>query len=169
MLSTPPAFILSQDQTLVKNLILLMQVKFKFVPGPRKLLAFLSLLLFFRLTFKCLFWIILFDRIFRDVVYCSIIKVLCFCLSHATAILEYHIFVSLSTTFLNFIFKLFAHNYILSLCSRRYRFPSRDSLVRIAHNVVNCQHCFCFFFNLNNLFNFHAIKHCFLTILPTHI
>ena len=85
------------------------------------------------------------------------------------AILEYHIFVSLSTTFLNFIFKLFAHNYILSLCSRRYRFPSRDSLVRIAHNAVNCQHCFCFFFNLNNLFNFHAIKHYFLTILPTHI
>lgn len=93
----------------------------------------------------------------------------CFCLSHATAILEYHIFVSLSTTFLNFIFKLFAHNYILSLCSRRYRFPSRDSLVRIAHNVVNCQHCFCFFFNLNNLFNFHAIEYCFLTILPTRI
>ena len=88
MLSTPPAFILSQDQTLVKSVCL----------GQESLLAILFLLLF------GLFQTVLKNLLLRNfqgsVVYCSVIKVLCFPLSvQATALIDYHIVSCLSTTF----------------------------------------------------------------------
>ena len=98
VLSTPPAFILSQDQTLV----------FKFSPVRINSWLILSFLLclvsFFRIFSFSL-------RIFGVGIYCSIIKVLLLLTSRiaplglslsATAHLFYHSFFALSTTFLNF-------------------------------------------------------------------
>ena len=76
------------------------------------LLLFIRLVLNFQIhpakpdfsSFKTTFWNFS-QEIFKVVVYCLIIKVLC-CCSLATAILDYHIFRRLSTTF-SFLFFIF--------------------------------------------------------------
>ena len=95
MLSTPPAFILSQDQTLMFNLSLNINVSF----FRRDLLR----LYCFRFVFSDLFSFILFKN-FRDciTVYLSRFRVVVF----TTAWLYYHNHLSLSTTFLFFFFHL---------------------------------------------------------------
>ena len=92
VLGTPPAFILSQDQTL----------KLKFFPGPN--LAWLISKPFyccFRFCSECSHsWPKPsghFYKNFQGFTYCSVFKVLC---CFATARLIYHIFSRLSTAFL---------------------------------------------------------------------
>ena len=124
MLSTPPAFILSQDQTLVKNVCIRVRIAWQFC----------SCLLFWFDIFRCPFLKNLFKEFSGFVVYCSVINVLfcccrfmrqllyyikvfhvcqqLFCFSfllffreavpHATALIEYHIHLSLSTAFFFF-------------------------------------------------------------------
>ena len=66
MLSTPPAFILSQDQTLVKNVCIRVRIAWQFC----------SCLLFWFDIFRCPFLKNLFKEFSGFVVYCSVINVL---------------------------------------------------------------------------------------------
>ena len=66
MLSTPPAFILSQDQTLVKNDCIRVRIAWQFC----------SCLLFWFDIFRCPFLKNLFKEFSGFVVYCSVINVL---------------------------------------------------------------------------------------------
>ena len=66
MLSTPPAFILSQDQTLVKNVCIRVRIAWQFC----------SCLLFWFDIFWCPFLKNLFKEFSGFVVYCSVINVL---------------------------------------------------------------------------------------------
>ena len=94
-----------------------------------KLLAFLSryLLLASDLCFRSAwfpFWIFLLE-IFRVVVYCSVIKVLCFVVFRisATTSISYHVASRLSTTFFNFFllpFRKFSANTSKPALPRRY-------------------------------------------------
>ena len=125
MLSTPPAFILSQDQTLVKSVCTQSRIAWQFC----------SCLLFWFDIFRCPFLKNLFKEFSGFVVYCSVINVLfcccrfmrqllyyikafhvcqqlfyfffccCEAVPHATALIEYHIPPSLSTAFL-FVFAI---------------------------------------------------------------
>ena len=97
VLGTPPAFILSQDQTLM----------LKFIPVQN--LAWLVLnrsTVVFRFCSECSHsWPITkghFYKNFQGFTYCSVFKVLLFVVVSATARLLYHNFVRLSTTFLKF-------------------------------------------------------------------
>ena len=97
VLSTPPAFILSQDQTLVKNISnrLLHRSNNQVCSGIKKTTSFLYPFYCFRFDIfsmsvlnNSLF------RIFRDVVYCLIIKVLfvfC-CLSRVSLVIITFVF-----------------------------------------------------------------------------
>ena len=97
VLSTPPAFILSQDQTLVKNMLsrLLHLLNNQVCSGIKKTTSFLY-------PFYCFIGLYHFDtvlnnslfRIFRDVVYCLIIKVLfiCCCLSRVSLVIITFVF-----------------------------------------------------------------------------
>ena len=69
VLSTPPAFILSQDQTLVKNVCIRVRIAWQFC----------SCLLFWFDIFRCPFLKNLFKEFSGFVVYCSVINVLCYC------------------------------------------------------------------------------------------
>ena len=98
VLGTPPAFILSQDQTLM----------LKFIPVQN--LAWLVLnrsTVVFRFCSECSHsWPITkghFYKNFQGFTYCSVFKVLC---CFATAILLYHRFAVLSTAFLKSFFEL---------------------------------------------------------------
>ena len=100
VLGTPPAFILSQDQTLM----------LKFIPVQN--LAWLVLnrsTVVFRFCSECSHsWPITkghFYKNFQGFTYCSVFKVLC---CFATARLLYHSVFCLSTTFLKFFVFLFA-------------------------------------------------------------
>ena len=66
MLSTPPAFILSQDQTLVKNVCIRVRIAWQFC----------FCLLFWFDIFRCPFLKNLFKEFSGFVVYCSVINVL---------------------------------------------------------------------------------------------
>ena len=66
VLSTPPAFILSQDQTLVKNVCIRVRIAWQFC----------SCLLFWFDIFRCPFLKNLFKEFSGSVVYCSVINVL---------------------------------------------------------------------------------------------
>ena len=66
VLSTPPAFILSQDQTLVKNVCIRVRIAWQFC----------SCLLFWFDIFRCPFLKNLFKEFSGFVVYCSVINVL---------------------------------------------------------------------------------------------
>ena len=87
VLSTPPAFILSQDQTLM----------FKFVRSKSVWLILPFLLLFG--SFEPFLKIFSYKKFSRVVVYCSVIKVLTSLCSFATAHLFYHKHFALSRTF----------------------------------------------------------------------
>ena len=98
MLSTPPAFILSQDQTLVKNVCIRVRIAWQFC----------SCLLFWFDIFRCPFLKNLFKEFSGFVVYCSVINVLFLLLPfHATAFTLYQSVSCLSTTFLNYFLSLF--------------------------------------------------------------
>ena len=103
VLSTPPAFILSQDQTLVKNISnrLLHRSNNQVCSGIKKTTSFLyPFYCFIGLhLFQMLFWIILCLE-FSGML--SIVQLSMFFVVFATAMLEYHIFCRLSTTFLIF-------------------------------------------------------------------
>ena len=112
MLSTPPAFILSQDQTLVKNVCIRVRIAWQFC----------SCLLFWFDIFRCPFLKNLFKEFSGFVVYCSVINVLFLLLPfHATVFILYQSLSCLSTTFL-FLFLLL------------WSSSSRDSLFRIAYS-----------------------------------
>ena len=97
MLSTPPAFILSQDQTLVKNVCIRVRIAWQFC----------SCLLFWFDIFRCPFLKNLFKEFSGFVVYCSVINVLFLLLPfHATAFILYQSVSCLSTTFLNYFLSL---------------------------------------------------------------
>ena len=93
VLGTPPAFILSQDQTLVKSVCIQFSTAWQFC----------SCLLFFRFDIQCL--VLNYSKeSFRVVVYCSIIKVLCHS-RDSLFILSYSF--QLVKNFLKFIFLCF--------------------------------------------------------------
>ena len=112
MLSTPPAFILSQDQTLVKNVCIRVKIAWQFC----------SCLLFWFDIFRCPFLKNLFKEFSGFVVYCSVINVLFCCCRFMRQLLycikAFHVCQQL---FL-FLFLLLWSN------------PSRDSFNRIAHS-----------------------------------
>ena len=125
MLSTPPAFILSQDQTLVKNVCIRVRIAWQFC----------SCLLFWFDIFRCPFLKNLFKEFSGFVVYCSVINVLfvvavscdsfyiiskcfmfvnnffklffvAFWISQTATLIYYHISSCLSITFLKFFSKV---------------------------------------------------------------
>ena len=110
MLSTPPAFILSQDQTLVKNVCIRVRIAWQFC----------SCLLFWFDIFRCPFLKNLFKEFSGFVVYCSVINVL-FCCCRFMRQLLYYIkaFHVCQQLFISFLLL--------------WRNPSRDSFNRIAH------------------------------------
>ena len=94
MLSTPPAFILSQDQTLVKSVCIQFRIN---------QLANSSLFTVVLVCLKTVLKNLLLKKFSRVVVvYCSVIKVLTSLCSFATAHLFYHKHFALSRTFLKF-------------------------------------------------------------------
>ena len=93
MLSTPPAFILSQDQTLVKNVCIRVRIAWQFC----------SCLLFWFDIFRCPFLKNLFKEFSGFVVYCSVINVL---FVVAVSCDSFYI-VSKCFMFVNNFFKLF--------------------------------------------------------------
>ena len=112
MLSTPPAFILSQDQTLVKNVCIRVRIAWQFC----------SCLLFWFDIFRCPFLKNLFKEFSGFVVYCSVINVL-FCCCRFMRQLLYYIKV------FHVCQQLFLFLFLLLWSS-----PSRDSLFRIAYS-----------------------------------
>ena len=117
VLSTPPAFILSQDQTLVKSVCIQFRIN---------QLANSSLFTVVLVCLKTVLKNLLLKKFSRVVVvYCSVIKVLCLCRSfQATAFIFYQKPLSLSRTFLFFFVTLFELSFAVS----------RDSLFRIAYS-----------------------------------
>ena len=97
VLSTPPAFILSQDQTLMFNLCFRTNVSFLFPFHP---LLSQVMVTVFRFVFLDAFSITL--KEFSRLHYCLIFKVLRCCF--VTALIFYHAAFILSTTFLFFYF-----------------------------------------------------------------
>ncbi len=94
VLSTPPAFILSQDQTLVKSVCIQFRIN---------QLANSSLFTVVLVCLKTVLKNLLLKKFSRVVVvYCSVIKVLTSLCSFATAHLFYHKHFALSRTFLKF-------------------------------------------------------------------
>ena len=79
VLSTPPAFILSQDQTLVKNVCIRVRIAWQFC----------SCLLFWFDIFRCPFSKNLFKEFSGFVVYCSVINVLFCCCRFMRQLLYY--------------------------------------------------------------------------------
>ena len=79
VLSTPPAFILSQDQTLVKNVCIRVRIAWQFC----------SCLLFWFDIFRCPFLKNLFKEFSGFVVYCSVINVLFCCCRFMRQLLYY--------------------------------------------------------------------------------
>ena len=127
MLSTPPAFILSQDQTLMLKFVLVIQK------------------LGFCLTVHyCYKKIVLYELIsnLSRLFHCSVIKVLCHFLSHATAFIYYQNCLRLSRTFLIHDNRKFAEHifYYIFFADRLICLPvARDSLYIISSGstVVN--------------------------------
>ena len=104
VLSTPPAFILSQDQTLM--------LKFCLIPCTSKTGCFYPSHLSMHLLLKVLFWIILYASLFdafslefSGLHYCLFVKVLIDLLLalFAATYLIYHKFLHLSSTFYIFL------------------------------------------------------------------
>ena len=112
MLSTPPAFILSQDQTLVKNVCIRVRIAWQFC----------SCLLFWFDIFRCPFLKNLFKEFSGFVVYCSVINVLFCCCRFMRQLLYYIKVFHVCQEHFYFLFLLLWSN------------PSRDSLFRIAYS-----------------------------------
>ena len=138
VLSTPPAFILSQDQTLNKNFVFVFAVfvectckharsphysrKLILIQFKINILANLSLLLFYKVSSLN---VKTFSESFKVVSLFNYQGSLSRCLSAATLIF-YHFFRTLSTTFLTF-FKLL------------FRLGSSSELLYIIISVLACQ------------------------------
>ena len=111
MLSTPPAFILSQDQTLVKNVCIRVRIAWQFC----------SCLLFWFDIFRCPFLKNLFKEFSGFVVYCSVINVLFCCCRFMRQLLYYiKVFHVCQQLFISFLLL--------------WSSPSRDSSNRIAYS-----------------------------------
>ena len=109
MLSTPPAFILSQDQTLVKNVCIRVRIAWQFC----------SCLLFWFDIFRCPFLKNLFKEFSGFVVYCSVINVLFCCCRFMRQLLYYikafHVCQQLFKIYFYRLFVVISDNlYILS-------------------------------------------------------
>ena len=130
VLSTPPAFILSQDQTLVKSVCIQFRIN---------QLANSSLFTVVLVCLKTVLKNLLLKKFSRVVVvYCSVIKVLCLCRSfQATAFIFYQKLLSLSRTFLFFFVALFELSFAVS----------RDSLFRISLSELFVNNFFDLFLN----------------------
>ena len=111
MLSTPPAFILSQDQTLVKNVCIRVRIAWQFC----------SCLLFWFDIFRCPFLKNLFKEFSGFVVYCSVINVL------------FVVAVSCDSFYIISKCFMFVNNFFISFLLL-WSSPSRDSLFRIAYS-----------------------------------
>ena len=155
MLSTPPAFILSQDQTLVKSVCTQSRIAWQFC----------SCLLFWFDIFRCPFLKNLFKEFSGFVVYCSVINVL-FCCCRFMRQLLYYIKVFHVCQQLFYFFLLLWSN------------PSRDSSFRIPYpsKLVNSFFiCFCNSFLFTVCLNFpdsSTQKSCnfskYLPVWPLH-
>ena len=140
MLSTPPAFILSQDQTLVISSFRQDQPFWLIHPfllfsasSEAEVHHPISLLML-------VLWISLFKKFSRIVVYCLIIKVRPF-LCQATARIYYHITFRLSRTFFKF-FEVFFRT--------PFSWPSLTS--QLAYNITCFIRCQYFFYNFLHFF-----------------
>ena len=111
MLSTPPAFILSQDQTLVKNVCIRVRIAWQFC----------SCLLFWFDIFRCPFLKNLFKEFSGFVVYCSVINVL------------FVVAVSCDSFYIISKCFMFVNNFFISFLLL-WSSSSRDSLFRIAYS-----------------------------------
>ena len=111
MLSTPPAFILSQDQTLVKNVCIRVRIAWQFC----------SCLLFWFDIFRCPFSKNLFKEFSGFVVYCSVINVL------------FVVAVSCDSFYIISKRFMFVNNFFISFLLL-WSSSSRDSLFRIAYS-----------------------------------
>ena len=111
MLSTPPAFILSQDQTLVKNVCIRVRIAWQFC----------SCLLFWFDIFRCPFLKNLFKEFSGFVVYCSVINVL------------FVVAVSCDSSYIISKCFMFVNNFFISFLLL-WSSPSRDSFNRIAYS-----------------------------------
>ena len=118
VLSTPPAFILSQDQTLVKNVCIRVRIAWQFC----------SCLLFWFDIFRCPFLKNLFKEFSGFVVYCSVINVL---FVVAVSCDSFYI-ISKRFMFVNNFFKLFFV---------AFYFYQRQPLYNIMC-ILFCQHIF---------------------------
>ena len=111
MLSTPPAFILSQDQTLVKNVCIRVRIAWQFC----------SCLLFWFDIFRCPFLKNLFKEFSGFVVYCSVINVL------------FVVAVSCDSFYIISKCFIFVNNFFISFLLL-WSNPSRDSFNRITYS-----------------------------------
>ena len=111
MLSTPPAFILSQDQTLVKNVCIRVRIAWQFC----------SCLLFWFDIFRCPFLKNLFKEFSGFVVYCLVINVL------------FVVAVSCDSFYIISKCFMFVNNFFISFLLL-WSSSSRDSLFRIAYS-----------------------------------
>ena len=125
MLSTPPAFILSQDQTLVKNVCIRVRIAWQFC----------SCLLFWFDIFRCPFLKNLFKEFSGFVVYCSVINVL------------FVVAVSCDSFYIISKCFMFVNNFFISFLLL-WSNPSRDSLFRIAYSSRLVNSFFISFCNL---------------------
>ena len=133
MLSTPPAFILSQDQTLVKNVCIRVRIAWQFC----------SCLLFWFDIFRCPFLKNLFKEFSGFVVYCSVINVL---FVVAVSCDSFYI-ISKCFMFVNNFFKLF---FIA------FYFYQRQPLYNIMC-ILFCQHIFLRFLFLFSKATLHPL------------
>ena len=153
MLSTPPAFILSQDQTLCKNVC----------SGPRQPLGYLFPFYCFKGQFLEFFTsrrsstsrkkliLEIFQGCFTVQLSMFFIVLLPFYISEATSI-SYHIFLSLSTTFL----KLFLLFLFAALSSEAFVPLVRNSLYRLSLLFGNVKYFFHLFYVYFRYITVHA-------------
>ena len=119
MLSTPPAFILSQDQTLVKNVCIRVRIAWQFC----------SCLLFWFDIFRCPFLKNLFKEFSGFVVYCSVINVLFCCCRFMRQLLYYiKVFHVCQQLFYFFVLHLKLSFLMHQLVYNNIRFPECQAL-----------------------------------------
>ena len=178
VLSTPPAFILSQDQTLIKKFSLWTQLasnlikKFNFVSvndKPSGLSFFTDFLgCVYKTQFVSEFSLEIIKisvRIFRVVSLFSYQGASCRFLLFCVVALSDSLFrLPYLSTNVNKYFNLFCLRFFSSNLSD----VSRVSFVRITHRIRNCQYYFYFLFYLYNSHNLFEIFSTFLTTITLY-
>ena len=173
VLSTPPAFILSQDQTLMFECLFPLRTHFwLLIPKKQRFVPFVfrRFLLFLRWSLSRASHPLEWKFIeFSGLFHCLIIKVLRHSLSQATLLL-YHIVFNLSSTFFK-VFKFFRCVSVLSnsllILSQLVLFVKH--FFQVFQTFLNCSNCLNFFFVsnsfvilsqafsfVNNFFNFFS-------------